>query len=271
LRDGSAEPLNDVAIVGCGLCCEDGLGDGSAEGLDVGALLREELGFADGLGDGSGEGFGSALFGEELGFADGLGDGSGEGLDVGALFRGGVGRAVGLGDGSVKRLVDGALMGEELGFAYELDDVSSEAEGLDDADDRRVEGLDDGNVLFRTGAVVVVVGLIEKIGGTVVETEERDGFFVGEVLAAIEVDGPGGDEGVELAEFDVAEDDDGVCDGARNCCCKVGFGDCPGEVGVEIEGSLVINKAGRCWKKKKICMSYDRKGTIKYSTKLYLQ
>jgi hypothetical protein len=39
-------------------------------------------------------------------------------------------------------------VGEELGFAYELDDVSSEAEGLDDADDRRVEGLDVGLVLF---------------------------------------------------------------------------------------------------------------------------
>ena len=83
-----------------------------------------------------------------------------------------------------------------------------------------------------------------------VETEERDGFFVGEVLAAIEVDGPGGDGGVELGEFDVSEDDDGVCDGARNCSCNVGFGDCPEEGWIEIEGSLVINRAGRGWKKK---------------------
>ena len=233
------------------------------------ALLGEELGFADGLGDSSGEGFGvGALVGEEVGFANGFGDGSAEGLNKVALDGRGLGRADGLGDGSAKRLADDASMGEELGFAY---DVSSEAEGegLDDVDDRRVEGLDDGTVLFRTGAVVVVVGLIEMLGDTVVvvEIEGLNGFFVGEVLAAIEVDGPGGDQGVELAEFDVAEDDDGVCDGARNCCCKVGFGDCPEEVGVEIEGSLVINRAGRCWKKKKICMSYDRKGTIKYSTK----
>jgi hypothetical protein len=78
----------------------------------------------------------------------------------------------------------------------------------------------------------------------VVEIEGMNGFCVGEVLAAIEVDGPAGDEGVELAEFDVSEDD-GVCDGARNCCCKVGFGDCPEEGWIEIEGSVVINRAGR--------------------------
>jgi hypothetical protein len=90
------------------------------------------------------------------------------------------------------------------------------------------------------------VGLIEMLGDTVAvfEIGGRVGFCVGEVLAAIEVDGPGGDEGVELAEVDVSEDD-GVCDGARNCCCKVGFGDCPEEGWIEIEGSVVINRAGR--------------------------
>lgn len=92
------------------------------------------------------------------------------------------------------------------------------------------------------------MGLIGMLGDTVVETELRYGFFVGEVLTAIEVDGPRVGGGVELlAELDVSEDDDGLCDGASNCCCKVGFGDCPEpeEGWIEIEGSLVINRAGR--------------------------
>ena len=77
-----------------------------------------------------------------------MGDGSAEEPNKVALDGRGLGRADGLGDGSAERFADGALVGEELGFAYELDDVSSEAEGLDDADDRRVEGLDVGLVLF---------------------------------------------------------------------------------------------------------------------------
>jgi hypothetical protein len=242
-RDISAEGLSKVALDGCEFGRVDGLVDGGAEGLnefasseeelgraeglDVGALVGEEVGFSDSLGDGSAEGLNNVpLDGRGLGRAVGLGDGSAEEPNKVPLDGRGLGRVDGLGDGSTKRLADGALVGEELGFAYE---VSSEAEGLDDVDDRTVEGLDDGNVLVRTGGVVV--GLIEMLGDTVavVEIGGRDGFFVGEVLAAIEVevDGPGGDEGVELGEFDTSEDDDGVCDGARNCCCKVGFGDCP--------------------------------------------
>jgi len=184
------------------------LGDGSAVGLNDAALLGEELGCADGSGDGSAEGFDdAALLGEKLGSANGLGDGKAEGLDDVALDGCGVGCADGSGDGSAER--------------------------LDDVDDCRVEGLDDGTGLFRIGAFV---GLIEMMGDTVVETGGMDGFFVGEVLTALEVDGP-------LAEFDVSEYDDGTCDGAGNCC-KVGFGDGPEEEGwieIEVEGFLVIN------------------------------